>query len=88
MSTASKITLLATSVGTLAIIWTVHNRQVEDRAQLHQGIVRDIERQEKKKIENQHKLVQQQELTKLYKHAEARDSETKPGTDTSTANVI
>jgi len=72
-STASKVTLLVTTVGSLGIIWAVHSRQVEDRAQLHQGIIRDIERQEKKKIENQHKLVQQQELTKLYRKAEERE---------------
>jgi len=72
-STASKLTLLVTTVGSLGIIWAVHSRQVEDRAQLHQGIIRDIERQEKKKIENQHKLVQQQELTKLYRKAEERE---------------
>jgi len=72
-STASKVTLLVTTVGSLGIIWAVHSRQVEDRAQLHQGIIRDIERQEKKKIENQHKLVQQQELTKLYRKAEEKE---------------
>ena len=66
MSTASKVTLLATTVGSLAIIWSVHSRQVEDRASLHQGIIKDIERQEKKKIENQYKLVQQQELAKAF----------------------
>ena len=46
---------------------------MEDRIQLHQGIIWDIERQEKKKIENQHKLVQQQELTKLYRKAEEKE---------------
>jgi len=72
-STASKVTLLVTTVGSLGIIWAVHNKQVEDRAQLHQGIIKDIERQEKKKIENQYKLVQQQELTKLYRKAEEKE---------------
>lgn len=73
MSAASKVTLLLTTVGSLGIIWTVHSRQVEDRAKLHEGIIRDVERQEKRKIENQHHLVQQQELAKLYRKAEARD---------------
>jgi len=77
MSTASKVTLLVTSAGTLGIIWAVHNRQVEDRAQLHQGIIKDLERQEKKKTENQYKLVQQQELAKLYRKAESKDGEQK-----------
>lgn len=75
MSTASKVTLLLTSVGALGIIWGVHSEQVEDRAKLHQGIIRDLERQEKKKIENHHNLVQQQELAKLYRKAEAKDAE-------------
>jgi len=75
MSTASKVTLALTSVGALGIIWAVHSGQVEDRAKLHQGIVRDLERQEKKKVENQHNLVQQQELAKLYRKAEAKDAE-------------
>jgi len=57
----------------LNIIWAVHSRQVEDRAQLHQVIIRDIERQEEKKIENQHKLVQQQKLTKLNRKAKETD---------------
>jgi len=75
MSTASKVTLLVTTVASLGIIWTVHSRQVEDRAKLHEGIIRDVERQTKKKIENQHYLVQQQELAKLYRKAELKDDE-------------
>jgi len=74
MSTASKVTLLVTTAGSLGIIWAVHSRQVEDRAKLHQGIIRDIERQEKRKIENQHQLVQQQELAKLYRKAEEKEN--------------
>jgi len=73
-SLASKVTLLVTTIGSLGIIWTVHSKQVEDRAQLHQGIIRDIERQEKKKVQNQHRLVEQQELTKLYRKAEQEDA--------------
>jgi len=69
MSTASKITLAVTTVATLGIIVTVHNNQVQDRTRLREGIFKDEERQ-KKKIENQHHLVQQQELAKLYKKAE------------------
>lgn len=73
-SIASKVTLLVTTIGSLGIIWAVHSKQVEDRAQLHQGIIRDIERQEKKKVQNQHRLVEQQELTKLYRKAEKEDA--------------
>jgi len=65
MSTASKVTLVLTSVVTLGVIWAVHTQQVEDRAKLHQGIEKDLERQRRKK-ENQEYLEKQQELTKLY----------------------
>ena len=44
--------------------------QVTDRAKLHAGIERDLERQARKKVANQTLLVQQQELTKLYQRAE------------------
>jgi len=72
MSTGSKLTLVITSVATIGVIWNVHNSQVEDRARLHEGILRDEERQIKRRTENQHHLVQQQELTKLYKKADQR----------------
>jgi len=73
MSTASKVTLALTTLGSLAIIYTVHKNQVEDRAKLHDGIVRDLERQAKKKVVNHQLLVQQQELTKLYRKAEEEE---------------
>ena len=47
---------------------------MEDRAKLHDGIVRDLERQAKKKVVNQQLLVQQQELTKLYRKAEENET--------------
>lgn len=75
MSTASKVTLAVTSVVSLGIIWAVHNKQVEDRAKLHAGIERDLERQAKKRVVNQQLLVQQQELTKLYRQAETAETQ-------------
>ncbi len=42
MSTASKVTLGLTSAATLAIIYSVHYSQVQDRQKLHQGVVRYI----------------------------------------------
>jgi len=72
MSTASKVTLAVTTAVTLGIIATVHITQITDRAKLREGIFRDEERQ-KKKIENQHHLVQQQELAKVYKRAERQE---------------
>ena len=49
--------------------------QVEDRAKLHAGIERDLERQAKKRVVNQQLLVQQRELTKLYRQAEATEAQ-------------
>lgn len=74
MSTASKVTLALTTLGSIGVIYSVHKNQVEDRAKLHDGIVRDLERQAKKKVVNQQLLVQQQELTKLYRKAEEKDT--------------
>lgn len=70
MSTASKVTLALTTVGSVWVIWAVHKNQVEERGRLHEGILKDQERQAKKRVENQHALVQQQELTKLYRKAD------------------
>jgi len=75
MSTASKLTLAVTSAVSIGIIWAVHSKQVEDRAKLHAGIERDLERQAKKRVVNQQLLVQQQELTKLYRQAEATEAQ-------------
>lgn len=75
MSTASKVTLAVTTAVSLAVIWTVHSKQVEDRAKLHAGIERDLERQAKKRVVNQQLLVQQQELTKLYRQAEVTEAQ-------------
>ena len=47
---------------------------MSDRAKLHAGIERDLERQAKKKVVNQQLLVKQQELTKLYRAAESSES--------------
>ena len=69
MSTASKVTLVATAVATLGIVWTVHKSQVEDRARLHEGIVRDEERQAKKK-ENREALIAQQRLESRIRRSE------------------
>jgi len=75
MSTASKVTLAVTTAVSLGVIWAVHNKQVEDRAKLHAGIERDLERQAKKRVVNQQLLVQQQELTKLYRQAETTEAQ-------------
>ena len=73
MSTASKVTLGATVVATLGIVWTVHKSQVDDRARLHEGIVRDEERQAKKK-ENKEALIAQQRLEERIRRSEKENS--------------
>ena len=53
----------------MGIVWTVHKSQVEDRARLHEGIVRDEERQAKKK-ENREALIAQQRLEDRIRRSE------------------
>jgi len=52
----------------------VHKSQVDDRAALRQGIVRDLERQEKKKVANLHKLQEQQEIEKSYRRRQSEEA--------------
>jgi len=52
----------------------VHKSQVDDRAALQQGIVRDLERQEKKKVANLHKLQEQQEIEKSYRRRQSEEA--------------
>ena len=73
MSTASKVTLGATVVATLGIVWTVHKSQGDDRAKLHEGIVRDEERQAKKK-ENREALIAQQRLEDRIRRSEKEEN--------------
>ncbi|XP_053696460.1 protein PET117 homolog, mitochondrial [Sabethes cyaneus] len=64
MSATSKIVLLGASVSSLGIIGYVHYRQNYDRAKLHEGVIRDVQRQQQRKIENTYNLQQQIERTK------------------------
>ncbi|KAK2756073.1 hypothetical protein FQN54_005480 [Arachnomyces sp. PD_36] len=45
MSRASKLTLAATSIGTAGIVYFVHWSQEADKASMHAGVERDMERQ-------------------------------------------
>ncbi|KAJ6104138.1 cytochrome c oxidase assembly protein [Penicillium sp. IBT 18751x] len=45
MSRASKLTLAATGLGTAGIIYFVHWAQENDRAAMHRGVERDMEKQ-------------------------------------------
>ncbi|XP_072753845.1 cytochrome c oxidase assembly factor-like [Anoplolepis gracilipes] len=64
MSTASKVTLGLCCTASVGIIGYVHFKQAYDREQLHLGLLRDIERRERRKAENVYILQQQAELAK------------------------
>ncbi|KAL2716794.1 hypothetical protein V1478_014470 [Vespula squamosa] len=69
MSTLAKITFGACCLVSVGIIGYVHYKQQYDRELLHEGVLRDIERQQRRKIENIYNLQQQIELTReLRKH--------------------
>ncbi|XP_016935754.2 uncharacterized protein [Drosophila suzukii] len=71
MSTASRITLgMAVSVST-AIIGYVHYKQSADRLRLHDGVLRDVEQQQRRKHENTYTLQQQIDMTKQLRAREA-----------------
>uniref|UniRef100_A0A8C7WXL4 PET117 cytochrome c oxidase chaperone n=1 Tax=Oryzias sinensis TaxID=183150 RepID=A0A8C7WXL4_9TELE len=63
MSVTSKVVLGVSVVLTLSTVGTVHLKQAWDRERLHQGVVRDLERLERKK-ENLRLLEQQKVLTR------------------------
>ncbi|KAH8334629.1 hypothetical protein KR059_012557, partial [Drosophila kikkawai] len=70
MSATSKITLgMAVTVST-AIIGYVHYKQAADRLKLHDGVLRDVEQQQRRKHENRYALQQQIDITKQLKAQE------------------
>ncbi|XP_023295524.2 protein PET117 homolog, mitochondrial [Lucilia cuprina] len=73
MSLASKITLAASFVISGGIIGYVHFKQTNDREKLHEGVVRDIERQQRRKTENTYVLQQQIDLTKQLKQMQSNE---------------
>ncbi|KAF7405473.1 hypothetical protein V1477_010644 [Vespula maculifrons] len=69
MSTLAKLTFATCCLISVSIIGYVHYKQQYDRELLHEGVLRDIERQQRRKIENIYNLQQQIELTReLRKH--------------------
>ncbi|XP_030383894.1 uncharacterized protein LOC115631319 [Scaptodrosophila lebanonensis] len=70
MSLPSKITLGAAVVISSAIIGYVHYKQSEDRLKLHEGVLRDIEQQQRRKNENIYTLQQQSDMAKQLKQLE------------------
>ncbi|XP_026751074.1 protein PET117 homolog, mitochondrial [Galleria mellonella] len=66
-SPASKLVLGLSCALTLGIVTYVHVKQQTDREKMHEGVVRDIERQQRRKIENLYLLQKQNDLTKQIK---------------------
>uniref|UniRef100_A0A1L8DZZ6 Protein pet117 log mitochondrial n=1 Tax=Nyssomyia neivai TaxID=330878 RepID=A0A1L8DZZ6_9DIPT len=75
MSMLAKTTLGLSCAVSLGIIGYVHYKQKDDRAKLHEGVLRDIERQQMRKLENTYRLQEQIELTRqLRKDLEEQES--------------
>uniref|UniRef100_A0A1L8E0T0 Putative pet assembly of cytochrome c oxidase n=1 Tax=Nyssomyia neivai TaxID=330878 RepID=A0A1L8E0T0_9DIPT len=75
MSLLAKTTLGLSCAVSLGIIGYVHYQQKDDRAKLHEGVLRDIERQQMRKLENTYRLQEQIELTRqLRKDLEEQES--------------
>ncbi|XP_060919352.1 protein PET117 homolog, mitochondrial [Labrus mixtus] len=78
MSTASKVVLGVSVVLTLSTVAGVHLKQTWDRQRLHEGVVRDLERLERKK-ENLRLLEEQRSLTRqLEEERQRREAELCP----------
>lgn len=65
MSTASKVTLVGTLLGTAGIIAFVHWAQTSEKAAMHAGVVRDMQNQ-KEKRERQADFDMQRQLEQEY----------------------
>ncbi|KAL0840315.1 hypothetical protein ABMA28_015584 [Loxostege sticticalis] len=66
-SQASKLVLGLSCAVSLGIVAYVHMKQQADREKMHEGVIKDIERQQRRKIENLYMLEKQKELTKQLK---------------------
>ncbi|XP_073822368.1 protein PET117 homolog, mitochondrial [Musca autumnalis] len=80
MSLASKATLVASFIVSGGIIGYVHFKQTSDREKLHEGVVRDVERQQRRKMENTYTLQKQIDLTKQLKQMQTQEGEVTTGT--------
>ncbi|PNF26523.1 hypothetical protein B7P43_G13966 [Cryptotermes secundus] len=70
MSLVSRIALGAAITMSVGIISYVHYKQHLDRDRLHDGVIRDVERQQRRKTENIYLLQQQLELTRQLRKSE------------------
>lgn len=69
MSRAAKITLAGVSLTTVGIIFGVHYVQQADKDSMHQGVVRDEERQRQRK-EREIELQRQRALESAYRETQ------------------
>ncbi|KAK7930321.1 hypothetical protein WMY93_006716 [Mugilogobius chulae] len=72
MSTTSKVVLGVSVVLTLSTVAGVHLKQAWDRERLHEGVLRDLERLQRKK-ENLRLLEEQRELTRILQKNQNQD---------------
>ncbi|EXJ87239.1 hypothetical protein A1O3_04198 [Capronia epimyces CBS 606.96] len=70
MSTASKVTLLGTILGTAGIVAFVHWAQTAEQAAMHAGVIRDVEQQRLKR-ERQADFEMQRRLEEEYKKVQS-----------------
>jgi len=75
MSLLAKSTLAASCVTSVGIITYVHYKQNLDRNSLHDGVIRDVERQRRRRAENLYQLQQQIDLSKEFKKKQANENE-------------
>ncbi|KAH8377308.1 hypothetical protein KR093_004783 [Drosophila rubida] len=75
MSLPAKITLGIAVTISSAIIGYVHYKQSEDRLKLHQGVIRDVEQQQRRKHENTYALQKQIDMTKELKTMDTRSDD-------------
>lgn len=74
MSLTSKVVFTLACGASISTIFYVHYKQNLDRQKLHEGVIKDIERQQMRKLENTYNLQNQAELTKiLRKNQEKQD---------------
>ncbi|XP_015186843.1 PREDICTED: protein PET117 homolog, mitochondrial [Polistes dominula] len=74
MSTLAKLTFGTCCLLSAGIIGYVHYKQEDDRKRLHEGVLRDIERQQRRKIENIYNLQQQIDLTRELQKSVSREN--------------
>jgi hypothetical protein len=68
MSLTSKVTFGACLGTTLGIIVYVHYKQQFDRDNMRQGVLKDIEQQQMKKMQNIYMMEQQKDLAAKYRN--------------------